>query len=102
MYRNRIPGLSLQVRGKSIVSVRRPNPLLILLSVALLHRLPATRAATCSRAALGGLSQPPLGLAHSMTAALIAEGGVVQFRCDKTQNLYVSNDIVVQGFFLLT
>ena len=47
-----------------------------------------TLAATCSRSDLGGLS-PPLGLTHNMNSALLGGGGVVQYSCDKTQNLYV-------------
>ena len=54
----------------------------------LLHHPGETEAATCSRSDLSSLS-PPLGLTHNMNSALLGGGGVIQYSCDKTQNLYV-------------
>ena len=66
------------------------NPLIHFATTSLLLVLQPreTEAATCSRSDLSSLS-PPLGLTHNMNSALLGGGGVIQYSCDKTQNLYV-------------
>ena len=69
------------------------NPLIHFATTSLLlllvfHHPREAEAATCSRSDLSSLS-PPLGLTHNMNSALLGGGGVIQYSCDKTQNLYV-------------
>ena len=76
------------------------NPFILILTSLLLDLLlpSETEGATCSRSDLSSLS-PPLGLTHNMNSALLGARGVIQYSCDKTQNLYVRYTILALSIF---